>query len=146
MSDNQTEQTTDQTAKQPPAPTVWGSLHARDARALIEWLCDVLGFVPTVVIDGPDDTVAHSQLTWPEGGGIMMGSHKPGSEWSREPGTAGFYVVTDHVDELYEKVRAAGATITRPIADQDYGNREFAIADPEGNLWSFGPYRGEPIG
>lgn len=146
MSDNQTEQTTEKTAKQPPAPTVWGSLQARDARALIEWLCDVLGFVPTVVIDGPDDTVTHSQLTWPEGGGIMMGSHKPGSEWSREPGTAGFYVVTDHVDELYEKVRAAGARITRPLADQDYGNREFAIADPEGNLWSFGPYRGEPIG
>jgi uncharacterized glyoxalase superfamily protein PhnB len=74
----------------------------------------------------------------------MLGSYKPDGEWSREPGTFGAYVVTDRVDELYSQVKNAGAKITRELADQDYGNREFAIADPEGNLWSFGPYRGEP--
>lgn len=26
------------------------------------------------------------------------------------------------------------------LTDQDYGSREFAVADPEGNLWSFGTY------
>ena len=52
--------------------------------------------------------------------------------------------MTDNVDELYEQIKRKGAKITREVADQDYGNREFAIADPEGNLWSFGPYRGEP--
>lgn len=135
-----------QTDTHTPAPTVWGTLQARDAHALIDWLCDVAGFTPTLVVNGPDGTVAHSQLTWPEGGGIMMGSHKPDSEWSLQPGSAGFYVVTDRVDELYEKMKSAGANITRHVADQDYGNREFAVADPEGNQWSFGPYRGEPVG
>ncbi|HLR85082.1 MAG TPA: VOC family protein [Nocardioidaceae bacterium] len=126
-----------------PAPTVWPALQARDAHALIEFLVDVVGFEKTAVYeDGA--MVAHAQLDWPEGGGIMMGSHKPGGEWSREPGTFGAYVVTDRVDALYEQVKGKGATITRELADQDYGNREFAIADPEGNLWSFGPYRGEP--
>jgi len=38
----------------------------------------------------------------------------------------------------------AGATIARPPADTDYGSRDFAARDPEGNLWSFGTYRGEP--
>jgi uncharacterized glyoxalase superfamily protein PhnB len=29
----------------------------------------------------------------------------------------------------------------RELTDQDYGSREFAARDPEGNLWSFGTYR-----
>ena len=27
------------------------------------------------------------------------------------------------------------------LADQDYGSRDFAVRDPEGNIWSFGTYR-----
>lgn len=126
-----------------PAPTVWPTLQARDASALIDFLVETVGFVRTVVV--PDgDQVAHAQLDWPEGGGVMLGSHQPGKDWTREPGTAGTYVVTDRVDELFDRVKRAGATIVREVADQDYGNREFTIADPEGNLWSFGYYRGEP--
>ncbi len=26
------------------------------------------------------------------------------------------------------------------LVDQDYGNREFAVRDPEGHTWSFGTY------
>jgi uncharacterized glyoxalase superfamily protein PhnB len=135
--------TTPKAPEQAPAPTVWPTLQAHDARALIDWLVATFGFEETACYtDG--GRVMHAQLSWPEGGGIMLGDHKPGGEWSREPGTLGAYVVTDHVDALYEQARGAGATIVRPIADQDYGNREFCAADPEGNLWSFGPYRGEP--
>ena len=66
------------------------------------------------------------------------------SDWSRSPGTFGAYVVTDDVDGLYERVKAAGVTFVRDLADEDYGNRDFTISDPEGNLWCFGRYRGEP--
>lgn len=126
-----------------PAPTVWPALHARDCPALIDFLVEAFGFVKVAVY--PDgDAIAHAQLDWPEGGGIMLGSHKPDGEWSRPPGTFGAYVVTDRVDEVYQRARAAGARIVREPAEQDYGNYEFAAADPEGNLWSFGPYRGEP--
>ncbi len=129
--------------KTAPAPTVWPTLQAHDAHALIDFLVDTVGFLKTAVYED-GDKVAHAQLDWPEGGGIMLGSHKPDGEWSREPGTFGAYVVTGRVDELYAQVKDSGAKIIRELADQDYGNREFAIADPEGNLWSFGPYRGEP--
>jgi len=122
---------------------VWPTLQAHDAHALIDFLVGTVGFLRTAVYsDG--DQVAHAQLDWPEGGGLMLGSHKPDSEWSMPPGTFGAYVVTDDVDGLYRKVRERGATIVREPADQEYGNREFAIKDPEGNLWSFGYYRGEP--
>lgn len=126
-----------------PAPTVWATLQAHDAPALIDFLVGTFGFLKTAVYrDG--DVVAHAQLDWPEGGGIMLGSHKPDQDWSRKPGTAGMYVVTDDPDGLFERVRGAGADIIMEIADQEYGNREFAVRDPEGNLWSFGQYRGEP--
>lgn len=126
-----------------PAPTIWPQLQAKNANALIDFLVDTVGFIKTTVYaDG--DQVAHAQLDWPEGGGIMLGSHAPGSDWSREPGSAGLYVVTEDPDGLYRRLRAAGVEMLRDIEDQEYGNREFSIRDPEGNLWSFGYYRGEP--
>jgi len=75
----------------------------------------------------------------------MLGGHRPGNIWTREPGTAGTYLVTGDVDAVYQRARSAGAEVLREIADQDYGNRDFAVADPEGNLWSVGTYRGEPV-
>jgi uncharacterized glyoxalase superfamily protein PhnB len=53
-------------------------------------------------------------------------------------------VVTDDPDRLFERAVAAGAEVTQPLHDTDYGSREFAVRDPEGNRWSFGTYRGEP--
>ena len=126
-----------------PAPTVWPTLKARDALVLIDFYVSTFGFLRTAVYaDG--DRVGHAQLDWPEGGGIMLGSHEPGAVWSIEPGTFGAYVVTDRVDEVYARVLASEAKITRELNTTDYGSREFVVADPEGNLWSFGSYRGEP--
>lgn len=129
-----------------PPPQVWPTLRARDARSLIRFLVDVLGFEETVVY-GEGDQVDHAQLSWPLGGGIMLGSaHETSGEnsWPLHPGSFGAYVVTDIPDELFARVSAAGAEITSELHDTDYGSRDFALRDPEGNRWSFGTYRGEP--
>jgi uncharacterized glyoxalase superfamily protein PhnB len=128
-----------------PQPQVWPSLRARDARALIRFLTEAFGFEETVVY-GDGDRVDHAQLSWPEGGGIMLGSVRPGEApaSATDPGAFGAYVVTDHPDALHERARAAGAEITAEPHDTDYGSRDFAARDPEGNRWSFGTYRGEP--
>jgi uncharacterized glyoxalase superfamily protein PhnB len=141
-----------------PEKQVWPSLRARDAKALIRFLVDAFGFEETVVYaDG--DVVHHAQLSWPEGGGIMLGSARDetrdeardeaggeagGDGSATSPGAFGAYVVTDHPDALYERARNAGAQITAGPHDTDYGSRDFAARDPEGNRWSFGTYRGEP--
>ena len=39
---------------------------------------------------------------------------------------------------------AAGAEIISPPTDMDYGSREYAARDPEGNIWSFGTHRPTP--
>lgn len=126
-----------------PYGAVWPAFNARDARALMAYLTDVLGFVENVVYPDGDD-VGHAQLDWPEGGGIMLGTYRPDQEWKREPGSAGTYLVTADVDAAYARAQAGGADIVRPLGDTEYGSREFAVRDPEGNLWSIGTYPGSP--
>ncbi|WP_426503723.1 VOC family protein [Dactylosporangium sp. McL0621] len=127
-----------------PPPNVWPTLRATDARALITFLVDAFGFVE-VAAYGEGDLIMHAELAWPEGGGIMLGSDRQdGSKWSLKPGSFGCYVVTAEPDALLARARAAGAEITQELEDTDYGSRGFAARDPEGNLWSFGTYRGEP--
>lgn len=126
-------------------PSVWLTLQANNAAKLIDYYVGTFGFVVAARY-GEGDTVDHAQLNWPEGvGGIMLGSYKPGADWSRAPGTAGGYVVTRDPDALYERVIQSGADVVRPLTDTDYGAREFAVRDPEGNLWSFGNYTGEAL-
>lgn len=119
-------------------------MQAHDAPALIDYLVNTFGFVLSARYDDGEQ-VAHAQLLWPEGtGGVMLGSYQPGAQWCREPGTAGGYVVTADPDALYRRVIDRGAEVVRPLAGTDYGANEFAVRDPEGNLWSFGDYSGEP--
>jgi uncharacterized glyoxalase superfamily protein PhnB len=128
-----------------PPPQVWPTLRAADAPALIRFLVDVVGFEETVVYaDG--DVVHHAQLSWPVGGGIMLGSIRDDADdrWPIKPGTFGAYVVVDDPDALFARIKARGAEITDELHETDYGSRDFAIRDPEGNRWSFGTYRGEP--
>ena len=132
---------TDTTSAAAPPPQVWPVLRARDARALIRFLVDAFGFEETVVY-GEGDRVDHAELGWPPGGGVMLGSVPEVGSPTTEPGTFAAYVVTDEPDALCARARAAGARITTEPHDTDYGSREFAAADPEGNRWSFGTYRG----
>ena len=127
------------------ANSVWPCFRYDDARAAIRFLVDVLGFTEAAVY-GEGEQVEHAELRWPEGGGVMLGSVRQGSEdrWPVQPGTAGSYVVTADPDAVHARAVAAGAEITDPPHDTDYGSRDFAARDPEGNRWSFGTYRGEP--
>jgi uncharacterized glyoxalase superfamily protein PhnB len=131
-----------------PAPNVWPTLTANDARGLIRFLVDAFGFEETVVY-GEGDRVDHAQLSWPLGGGVMLGSAgRDGGPDSavplHVPGSFACYVVTDDTDALYARATAAGAEVTRELEDTDYGSRDASFRDPEGNRWSFGTYPGAP--
>lgn len=128
-----------------PAPQVWPSLRANDARGLIRFLAEAFGF-EEVVVYGEGDFVEHAQLAWPLGGGLMLGSARqnPGGAWQPQPGSFACYVVTDRPDALHQRAKAAGAEIVSPPHTTDYGSRDFSARDPEGNHWYFGTYRGEP--
>jgi uncharacterized glyoxalase superfamily protein PhnB len=129
-----------------PQPTVWPALRYDNAGAAIRFLVDVLGFRETLVVPGaPEREIAHAELTWPEGGGVMLGSTGGPADPVHDamrPGVGAAYVVSDHVDEIYARVKDAGAEITEDLTDTDYGSHGFSLRDPEGNSWSIGTYRG----
>lgn len=127
-----------------PAPTIWPCLTYADAPAAIRFLAEAFGFVETLVVPGEHGReIAHAELRWPEGGGVMLGSTSDESVFGRsKPGMTSNYVVTDQPDALFERATAAGAEVVRGLQDEDYGSRGCTVRDPEGNLWSFGTYPG----
>ena len=127
---------------------LWPILSYRDAPAGIAFLSEAFGFTATAVFTRNDDAsvVEHAELRWSAGGGVMLGTAaKDDTEFGRRlPGNDAVYVVCDDPDTLFARATAAGATVVRGLADEDYGSRGFTVRDPEGNLWSFGTYQGEP--
>lgn len=125
-----------------PPPQVWPILIAENPRGLIRFLVEAFGFEETVVY-GEGDQVQHAELAWPLGGGIMLGPvRKPRGEVPGQPGGFSAYVVTDDPEGLFAQAKAAGAQVIQEPFTTDYGSRDFAVRDPEGNQWSFGTYRG----
>jgi uncharacterized glyoxalase superfamily protein PhnB len=126
-------------------PTVWPALRYRDARAAIRFLVEAFGFEERLVVPGEGDRdVVHAELRWPSGGGVMLGStsHVEGMHEQMRPGAGCCYVVTDEPDALFARATAVGAEVVQGLRDEDYGSRGFTVRDPEGNMWSFGTYRG----
>jgi len=126
---------------------VWPILTFRDARAAASFLSEAFGFEQVALYAREDDPsiVEHAEMRWPLGGGVMFGTAgKDDSPFGkRAPGNDSVYVVCDDADALFARATAAGATVVRGLKDEDYGSRGFTVTDPEGNLWSFGTYRGE---
>ncbi len=122
-------------------------LRYQHAPAAIVWLCETFGFERHLVIPGVGDEIAHAQLVL-GGGMLMVGSVKetPHGRLMRQPyevggiSTQSLHVVTADPDAIYERARAAGASIEVPIKDEDFGGRSFTCRDLEGHLWSFGSY------
>jgi uncharacterized glyoxalase superfamily protein PhnB len=125
--------------------TIFPTLRYRDAPAAIEWLGRAFAFEPRMVVDGPDGTVAHAELTF-AGAMIMLGTARPPESdayaaAAPPPGSGSMYVVIADPDAHHERAAAAGADVVRAPQDTDYGAREYTARDPEGNVWSFGTYQ-----
>ena len=86
--------------------------------------------------------VAHAELALGDAL-VMVGTAGIGREPFRsevKPGGTLLYIAIDEIEALYARAREAGADVAMEISDTDYGSRDFALRDPEGNLWSFGTY------
>ena len=123
---------------------LWPCLNYRDAPAAVDFLTAAFGLV-VESIHRTGDHAEHAELAFPEGGAVMLGSAaSDGSPFERlSTGASGVYVVTDDPAAVYERATRAGAQLVRELRDEPHGSRAFVVADVEGNLWSFGTYRGE---
>ena len=136
---------TEQTTSVRSAAMVWPLLKYRDARAAVRFLEEAFGLRVAALHPEGDGPVAHGELHWPEGGGVMVSTGGAGDPlFAQNPpiGGGSVYLVTADPGALLARATAAGAEIARPMRDEDYGSRGFTARDPEGNLWSFGTYGG----
>ncbi|MDQ2728932.1 MAG: VOC family protein [Actinomycetota bacterium] len=129
-------------ASDPEPPSVYPTLTYSDAAGAIRFLTEAFGFSEVAVHPGPDNTIAHAQLGW-RNGLIMLSSRSKGPS-PFDVGPACIYLVVDDPDGHHDRSVTAGAEIVMGLTDQDYGSREYAARDSEGNLWCFGTYRPSP--
>ena len=123
-------------------PSIWASVVSDDAERLRSWLLD-LGFTQDLLIPGEaDGAIHHCQLDWPEGGRILLSSTGERPTPCR-PGTASLHVVTADPDAVLARAIALEARVVHEIVDQtDYPSRDFTVADPDGNHWTFATFAG----
>lgn len=127
-------------ANSPLAASIVPTFQYKDARAAIAWLREAFGLTVAAVHGGPDGVVAHAELAW-QGGMIMLGTARTDNADFGSPGAGSVYVIVDDVDAHHARAVAAGASVVRPLTDQDHGSRDYTARDPEGNTWTFGTYR-----
>ncbi len=122
--------------------SVWASVVSDDAQVLRDWLLRV-GFTEDLMIPGEGmHAIHHCQLDWPEGGRILLSSTGERPTPCR-PGTASLHVVTADPDAVLARVIALEARVVHEIVDQtDYPSRDFTVADPDGNHWTFATFAG----
>ncbi len=125
------------------------SLRYKDAHAAIVWLERVLGFERQAVYEGPDETVAHAQLTFGETGMLMLGSASNKGPLSQayampeEIGgkvTSALYLVVKDCEPVWKRVKAEGAEVVMELREMEYGGKAFTVKDPEAYMWSVGEY------
>ncbi len=121
--------------------TVFPTLRYHDPKAAVAFLERAFGFERHAVHEGADGAVEHAELKHGDGM-IMLGGVRDTAYGAvaPPPGSGATYVAVDDVDALHRRAAEAGAEIVIEPFDTDYGSRDFAARDPEGNLWSFGTY------
>ena len=119
--------------------TIYPTLTYEDAGTAIAFLTEAFGFERHAVYGGDNGDIQHAELKLGNGL-VMLGSAKDGIEATHGRG-GGIYVVVDDPDAHAARARDAGAELTREPHGTDYGSREYAARDPEGNVWHFGTYQ-----
>lgn len=116
-----------------PAIAVVGAARA------IEFYKAAFGAVERYRITDPiSGKVGHAELLI-NGGLLMLADEFP--PMNKSPQTLGgtsvrLSLMVDNVDAVTAQAAAAGASVTRPPADQFYGHRSASILDPFGHEWS----------
>ena len=116
-----------------PNARVTPVLTVADVRAAVAWYTDVLGFVEHVRIGEGH----RAQLGLPDGppAELVVAEVRPGR---RTPETLRSHQVmlkVEDVKALVDRALERGATLSDPVHDWEYGERQAAIEDPFGHQW-----------
>lgn len=91
------------------------------------------------LVDPADGRIGHAEISL--GGITLMLSDEYPDFGALAPGTIGgspvkFLLYVDDCDAAFTRAVAQGATETRPVKDQFYGERQGSLVDPFGHGWT----------
>jgi PhnB protein len=116
--------------------TITPQLALDNAAQSIDWYKRAFGAEEVSRSTGPDGKIMHAEIVIGNSrvmvNDVMMGSKGP-REYGGSPASLWLYV--DDSDNLFNRAVGAGATVQMPIADQFWGDRAGAVADPAGYTW-----------
>ena len=125
-----------------PRPTFIPALFYKDPVAALDFLERAFGFERFMVITDSEGRMVHAEMRF--GDGVVM----VGSEWSADRQSPASLdgrmtqdvkvVVAADIEGHCARAKAAGAQVTRELADEFYGDRVYVAKDLEGHSWSFG--------
>jgi len=114
-------------------------LMVRDGAGAIEFYKKAFGATERLRLPAPNGRVGHAEL---EIGGsvIMLASACDEAADTRGPeayggSPVGIHLYVKDVDTVVKQAVTLGATITRPVENQFYGDRSGGITDPFGHRW-----------
>lgn len=120
-------------------------LYYEDGSAALEFLAKAFAFEERIRVARPDGSLMHAEAGYRENR-VMLGTpvEKPGGPRRRDlPRHSSVMCYVDDVDAHYARARAAGAEITSPLEDREYGARSYTARDPEGHVWHFATPSGD---
>ncbi len=120
-------------------PRVTPYLLYEDLEGTMAWLAKAFGLGERQRHAGPDGKAMHAEMTVGDDGVIMMGRMGPPYRNPKRLGqhTQNLYVRVERIDEHFERAVKAGAVVIDKPTDQPYGDRRYAVEDPEGHRWYF---------
>ena len=124
-----------------PNPTLAPMLGVPNAEQAARFYEDVFGARKAGPwLSMPDGAVAHAEVVI---GNclLMLADHAAGaapSPENAEAATVRISIQVDDIDAVFEKARAAGATVLIEPSDQFYGQRAGRLQDPFGHVWVVG--------
>ncbi len=111
-------------------PNIFPVMRYHDAPGAMAWLSRAFGFEKQAEFANADGTIAHAEIRL--GAGVIGissdGPSTPDNPWSSV--RQGVYVRVADVDAHHDRAKRAGAAIVRPLANTDYGSREYLRARP----------------
>jgi PhnB protein len=108
------------------------------AAAAIEFYKTAFGAIERYRLGGPGGKIGHAELQIGDSLVMLADEHpEMGALGPRTVGGSpvGIHLYLSDVDAAAARAVAGGAKLTRPVADQFYGDRLGTIEDPFGHIW-----------
>ena len=110
-----------------------------DAARALAFYRQALGATELMRMADPSGKIGHAEIKIGDSH-IMLADEFPGMGFKSPQSLGGspvsIMLYVEDVDTRFNCAVAAGATVTRPIVDQFYGDRSGTLTDPFGHVWT----------